>query len=649
MPKGQANQRKNQWVQRFIQLSSAPPADESNGRGAAPTYVEDLDVFLGGSSGPSEPQATSSEAAQQPVGVYVEDSVALRGNGPTPPRENGPAKSHEDPLRADPKIAALLDQRAEVERKMSELIAGDSQLDGVRTKVEELAKQVEQLEPDNNNYDEQRKQLETESQRLIETAVSGNKNLEKLGQEHETISAQLEQEVRRLNKQGVAPQRRGAEYQDEEKKVGWRADIWDGPHKNDARLKELFRESTHARTEYYDAAKRDEAELNVGLDGKLRTKDGSLRTDAEGENISEMVINPETGKMHEFKPAKNIIGEQGTDLRTGQEKPVLELRHHSSVLAGKEVTGAGSFETDSDGNLTKITNKSGHYKPGIAKLIQSVETLLRQGAFLDKSWEGGDNLAGREKQLFKFTKKAIKAASKLQIEVRQEALAMDRVLEQNPNANVDEQAKSIVAKSVELKKQLEAVAKAQRVLAKLGVSQRNQITGQVEFLDIGEGMTGVDVRLAQTKTQGVEKFLQSGGGSQSAADKKETMLEELEAKTSQRRQELDDEAEKTARHGSAELPYDVDDLLGEFSSLGFQAQDDASDQSAGSEESQVASAPVFSYRSTSPEDVGKEDESEENADVEIPYNTNGGEEIAEEDERETEEEKVFVYKTPINE
>jgi hypothetical protein len=246
--------------------------------------------------------------------------------------------------------------------------------------------------------------------------------------------------------------------------------------------------------------------------------------------------------------------------------------HHSSVLSGKEVTGAGSYKTDAEGNLTQITNKSGHYKPGIAKLIQSVETLLRQGAFLDKSWEGGDRLTGKQKELFEQTKTAILKASNLQVQVRKRTLAIDRELEQNPNANVDTQANALAAKSLQLKKQLDALTKAQQILAKLGVTQRNKITGEVEYLDVGADMTGIEIRTARLNTEGVEAFLKTGGGywkpgdSESAASHKDATLTELKAKSVERRRELDAAEEKSA---TKELPHDVDDVLKELAdSLG---------------------------------------------------------------------------------
>jgi hypothetical protein len=518
---------KDQWVRRFIQLSGESPNGESNDNGSS---------------------AAMSSSAK-------------------------PAKAQEDPLRADRKIAALLDQRAAVEKKMQEVIAGDSRLAEARKQVDRIAAEKGKLDPEAQDYKQQLSALKAKCDEIVDAAVAGNQELETLGNQHESISAKIEEEVRRLNKEGVSPQPRKPEYEGEEKKVGWRADIWDAKKDKDPVIKELFRESTMLRTEYYNAKQRDESELNVGLDGRMYTKDGMVRSDARIGD--EYVINPESGKMHEFRQTKQDVGEKTVDPRSGKEVAAAATRHHSSVLAGKEVTGAGGFETDIVGNLTKVTNVSGHYKPGIAKLMQSVEKLLEQGALLDKSWKGAKNLKGKEKQLFTETEKIIGAASKLQVHVRRESLAMTRTLDQNPEADVSAQATAIASMSVQLKKQLDALTKAQQVLAKLGVTQKNKMTGEVEFVQVKDDMTGLQVKTAETKSMKVDEFLKTGGGytkrgdTKSAAEHKQAALKELEAKTASQRQKLDDEAEKTATTGSTELPHDIDDVLEELAaSLG---------------------------------------------------------------------------------
>jgi len=52
--------------------------------------------------------------------------------------------------------------------------------------------------------------------------------------------------------------------------------------------------------------------------------------------------------------------------------------HHSSFLAGGDVAGAGEFRTTNDGTLKEITTKSGHYKPTVAQLAQTLRELQGQ-------------------------------------------------------------------------------------------------------------------------------------------------------------------------------------------------------------------------------------------------------------------------------
>jgi hypothetical protein len=57
----------------------------------------------------------------------------------------------------------------------------------------------------------------------------------------------------------------------------------------------------------------------------------------------------------------------------------IELKkfHHSSFLAGGATIFAGELETDASGNITKITNRSGHYRPQKEHLLQALE-LFRE-------------------------------------------------------------------------------------------------------------------------------------------------------------------------------------------------------------------------------------------------------------------------------
>jgi len=52
-------------------------------------------------------------------------------------------------------------------------------------------------------------------------------------------------------------------------------------------------------------------------------------------------------------------------------------RHHSSLLAGQNVAGAGELQIDK-GKLKQISNKSGHYAPAAAHFLQTLHQLQKK-------------------------------------------------------------------------------------------------------------------------------------------------------------------------------------------------------------------------------------------------------------------------------
>ena len=52
--------------------------------------------------------------------------------------------------------------------------------------------------------------------------------------------------------------------------------------------------------------------------------------------------------------------------------------HHSTAVAGGPVAGAGTLKVQ-NGQITELTDESGHYKPEAEYLIQTVEHLQGQG------------------------------------------------------------------------------------------------------------------------------------------------------------------------------------------------------------------------------------------------------------------------------
>lgn len=53
-------------------------------------------------------------------------------------------------------------------------------------------------------------------------------------------------------------------------------------------------------------------------------------------------------------------------------------RHHSSLLAGRDVAGAGELKV-TDGKLTWLSNKSGHYCPDALQLLQTLHHIQKAG------------------------------------------------------------------------------------------------------------------------------------------------------------------------------------------------------------------------------------------------------------------------------
>lgn len=168
----------------------------------------------------------------------------------------------------------------------------------------------------------------------------------------------------------------GAEYKDEDKKVGWRADnvttVPDGKGgRRPATPKDIeeIREKTTTTTKYYDEQEKTASAVAIDPKGKLR--------DAQGDKLADrkhgFVMDPDTRKVHTFE-AKVETDAQGNRKTT----------HHSSPLAGKPVAGAGHIKTKK-GRIVTIDDASGHYKPSAELTWQVVMELGRQGATLDET------------------------------------------------------------------------------------------------------------------------------------------------------------------------------------------------------------------------------------------------------------------------
>ncbi len=56
--------------------------------------------------------------------------------------------------------------------------------------------------------------------------------------------------------------------------------------------------------------------------------------------------------------------------------------HHSSFLSGAATIGAGEIQTDAEGSIKAISNKSGHYKPGDVSILNTLKILQDAGVDL---------------------------------------------------------------------------------------------------------------------------------------------------------------------------------------------------------------------------------------------------------------------------
>jgi hypothetical protein len=162
----------------------------------------------------------------------------------------------------------------------------------------------------------------------------------------------------------IPPPRDGAELPaDAELLSKYRGE--DDPN-NDSRF---FRPST---VHYMDAVEREQHRLFVDGDGKLRSAhDGCLF----GDRFEQYIFVMDThGNLYATVPEWALI-------------------HHSSLIAGENVVGAGDMIVD-NGELRWMSDRSGHYKPTPEMNDLVLQVLLEQGlrpwsdfVQADASWE----------------------------------------------------------------------------------------------------------------------------------------------------------------------------------------------------------------------------------------------------------------------
>ncbi len=142
---------------------------------------------------------------------------------------------------------------------------------------------------------------------------------------------------------GLRGKQLGAKYVGEEKGEGWR--------------KNRKIEGRQVETEYFSEEKKNRSKVAFDQDGKASDYSGEL------DGRKGFVVDPTTGNMHVFTE---------NDNRTEGGKVLMT--HHSSPLSGKPVAGAGMVKFE-DGQITNITDQSGHYKPEAEYTFQTVQQI----------------------------------------------------------------------------------------------------------------------------------------------------------------------------------------------------------------------------------------------------------------------------------
>jgi hypothetical protein len=381
------------------------------------------------------------------------------------------------------------------------------------------------------------------------------------------------------------------EYTGEHDRAGWRA-----KNEEDKKLDQL---TTKSYTE--EEIEKNKVELGkdgvVKIGGKTKDEYGEERDGTDYSSFEDLkvgyVMDP-SGKMVAFDDGMEVSGtdkngktpsseevnemikQYGGLIKVLKDNPDLKVqfRHHSSALGSeegldgegtpvkrsKEAASAGFIELDREDKIKSISNESGHYKPSVAHLMQAVEHLAKQGAFLNGDLYKFNN-KGEPEELDKNSKEgrlyeALRPKLEQVPQMQKRAAELGKASgEDSDDGEAKEELKEIVA-------ELEKIARASDMLRKLGVGpSQKQTDAQAKFIEPKKGQTGPQVRGLETTEMDVEEFLSSGGGYTSKKGKqkdlKETMLEELK-RTVQ---------EKGGTETSPRLPpseKQLDEILQEF-------------------------------------------------------------------------------------
>lgn len=149
----------------------------------------------------------------------------------------------------------------------------------------------------------------------------------------------------------------------------------------------------------------------------------------------------EAGSRH----AGYVVDAESGDVRVFQEDYVAkEVRtHHSSAVGGKPVVGAGMMDIDKDGNITRIDNKSGHYKPALRQMVVTLKALEEQGHFLDRTLVDakGRGLQGPAAESVRKVHEKVQTVQRDLASVRDELSQLNQMTQRLPVEDLDDETR----------------------------------------------------------------------------------------------------------------------------------------------------------------------------------------------------------------
>lgn len=245
---------------------------------------------------------------------------------------------------------------------------------------------------------------------------------------------------------------------------------------------------------YYADTPEKRAESAVQLDGKglLRDADGDLVDGSKG-----FVVSAAEGTMHTFQTAGRKEG---------------RVLHHSSEVAGGDVTAAGEITTD-EGVIREIRDQSGHYRPDSRMTHRFVADLQARGAQMrDQTLYETDD-AGN---WIEAEPETVEDWQKVQGLPAMRALLAEYQKERAETEDTPENATPIRIIEDDIADAQEAIAEAEAlipVLAKRGVGPRNK-DANVQVYDPATRITAEEWARVQGNADAVKQLVVRKVGTQ---------------------------------------------------------------------------------------------------------------------------------------